>query len=560
MKAILTAVNARYIHSNLAVYSLRAFARDTGADVAVREYTINQRTDEILRDLYLQRGDMYFFSCYIWNITQILSVARELKKVLPGAAVWLGGPEVSYDAERLLEAHAFLDGIMVGEGEETFAELMAGTPLNEVRGIVYRDGARITVTPPRELLDMDRLPFVYDDLAPFENKILYYETSRGCPFRCSYCLSSVDKNVRFRSFSLVRDELQYFLDHHVKQVKFVDRTFNCNRRHANEIWRYLAEHDNGVTNFHFELSADLLGEEEFALFSTMRSGLIQLEIGVQSTCPETLGAIRRTTDLARLKEMTARIHALGNIHQHLDLIAGLPYEDLWTFRQSFADVHAMEPDQLQLGFLKVLKGSSLYEHRREYGIVYESCPPYEVLATDWLTFDDVIELKRIEEMVEVYYNSNQYRTTLPYLLSFYDNPYDFYRELAEYYQERQWDGKNHSRMARYENLRQFALERIPCVDRDRLEDRLLYDLYLREDIRKRPEWAADEGNSRKEYHAYLKSRGLLGKAHMERFGGTVVLFDYSERNPLTYGARTETIQELERLFDEKGADHVSKKE
>lgn len=563
MKVILTAINAKYIHSNLAVYSLRAYARNSGADIILKEYTINQLSDYILRDLYLEKGDMYVFSCYIWNIDYVLEVARELKKVSPEISIWVGGPEVSYDGEKLLAEQDFLAGVMIGEGEETFAELVSGKPIDEINGIVYRAEKEIAVTPVRAQLDMDKIPFVYEDLALFENKIIYYETSRGCPFNCSYCLSSIDKRVRLRSWSLVQKELQFFLDKNVKQVKFVDRTFNCNKKHANTIWRYLAEHDNGMTNFHFEVSADLIGEEELAIFSTMRPGLIQLEIGVQSTYDPTIQEIHRTMNLERLRDMVAKIHALGNIHQHLDLIAGLPYENLETFRQSFADVHGMKPDQLQLGFLKVLKGSYMHDHQQEYGIVYQSHAPYEVLSTNWLSFDQVIQLKGIEEMIEVYYNSNQYRFTLPYLLGFFGNPYDFYLALADYYSRNALNDKKHSRLARYEILRNFSMEQLTEIDRNRLDEYLLYDLYLREDIKKRPDWAPDEKEHQREFHRYLKNCGLMGKAHIEQFRERLVLFDYSQRSPLTHDARTVLLCESE-VWEaypgkKKGAANVSEK-
>ena len=539
MKVIMTAINAKYIHSNLAVYSLQAYAKQPGVELVIKEYTINQYTDYIVRDLYLQKGDMYVFSCYIWNIEQVLQVAGELKKVYPDVPIWAGGPEVSYDADKVLRECRYLTGVMIGEGEETFRELVAGKMLQEIKGIAYPEGDDIVFTAPREQINMDAVPFVYEDMTAFENKIIYYETSRGCPFSCSYCLSSVDKRVRFRSWKLVQKELQFFLDHKVKQVKFVDRTFNCNKQHANTIWKYLAEHDNGITNFHFEVSADLLGEAELEIFSAMRPGLIQLEIGVQSTYEPTIREIHRTMNLAQLSNMVSKVKALGNIHQHLDLIAGLPYETFDLFRQSFADVYAMKPDQLQLGFLKVLKGSHMYENQEMYGIICQSRAPYEVMATKWLDYEQIIQLKGIEEMVEVYYNSNQYQVSVSYLVQFYDNPFDFYKELAEYYVMRHLEDKNHSRLARYEYLRDFALERLGnCLDRECLDEALLYDLYLREDVKKRPDWAPKHTVHQKEFHRYLKSHGLLGKAHIEPFKKKLVLFDYSERSPLTHDAKT----------------------
>ena len=362
MKILLAACNAKYIHSNLAVYDLKAYSSDYDEHVILREYTINQPKDEILKDIYSSGADVVCFSCYIWNISFVRELIRDLVKILPKTAFWAGGPEVSYDAEKFLTEMPEMTGVMVGEGEKTFHDLLefyidGKDSLEEVSGIAYRTGDKIIHNGWRELMDLSAIPFVYEQLEKFENRIIYYESSRGCPFSCSYCLSSIDKKLRFRDLELVKKELQFFLDHRVPQVKFVDRTFNCKHEHAMTIWKYILEHDNGVTNFHFEISADLLREEEMELMSQMRPGLIQLEIGVQSTNPETIRAIHRHMDLKKLEHCVNRVHSFRNIHQHLDLIAGLPYEDYDTFHQSFNDVYQMKPDQLQLGFLKVLKGS-----------------------------------------------------------------------------------------------------------------------------------------------------------------------------------------------------------
>ena len=406
MRILLAACNAKYIHSNPAVYDLRAYASRFKESVLLGEYTINQTKDEVLKDIYRSGAEVVCFSCYIWNISYIKDLIHDLKKILPGTAFWVGGPEVSFDAEKLLKELPQLTGVMVGEGEETFLELAAyyiegkGT-LEQIRGIAYRNGEEICHNGWREIMDLSKVPFAYEKTEDFTNRIIYYESSRGCPFSCSYCLSSIDKKLRFRDLSLVRKELQFFLDRKVPQVKFVDRTFNCRHDHAMAIWQYIQDHDNGVTNFHFEISADLIREEELELMSHMRPGLIQLEIGVQSTNPETIQAIHRTMNLEKLKKSVARIKSYGNIHQHLDLIAGLPYEDYESFRNSFNDVYGMEPDQLQLGFLKVLKGSSMYQEAEKYQILYKDREPYEVLCTRWISYKDILRLKMVESMVEV---------------------------------------------------------------------------------------------------------------------------------------------------------------
>ena len=404
MKFLLVALNAKYIHSNPAVYSLRSYVGEAlQKHVEIAEYTINHSFGEVLADIYKRKPDVIGFSCYIWNISMILELIPEVSKLLPEVPIWLGGPEVSFDATQLLAKYPMVTGVMIGEGEETFRELLEyytqgqDGSLQGISGLCLPEG----YTAPRELTDISTLPFLYQDLENFQNRIIYYESSRGCPFRCSYCLSSIDKKVRLRDLEIVKQELQFFLDHKVKQVKFVDRTFNCNHVHAMEIWQYLSEHDNGVTNFHFEIAADILKDAEIELLGKLRPGLVQLEIGVQSTNPRTLEAIHRSMNVEKLEEIVATIHAGRNVHQHLDLIAGLPFEDYDSFGASFNRVYAMAPQQLQLGFLKVLKGSEMHERAEEFGIHYLDKPPYEVLFTNWLSYEDVLKLNRVEEMVEL---------------------------------------------------------------------------------------------------------------------------------------------------------------
>ena len=574
MKIILAAVNAKYIHSNLAVYSLRAFAKAYVSETKILEYTINQQMDEILMDLYREKPDLLCFSCYIWNLDYVEELAREIKKILPETILWLGGPEVSYDAVDVLTRLRQVTGVMKGEGEETFLELLEyyhgrRETLEAIAGITFRtENGEIRENEWRDVMDLSRVPFVYEDLSLFEHKIIYYETSRGCPYRCSYCLSSVDKCLRFRDLNLVKKELQFFLDQKVPQVKFVDRTFNCHHTHAKEIWRYLLEHDNGVTYFHFEVSADLLDEEELELISRMRPGLIQLEIGVQSTNPDTIRKIRRTMNFKRLSEVTKQIKTMGNTHQHLDLIAGLPMEDYESFGKSFDDVYALGPDQLQLGFLKVLKGSYMQEHAREYGLIYKDRPPYEVLGTNWLSYGEIARLKQIEEMVEVYYNSGQFSHTLDWLVLEFDSPFSMYKALGSYYEENGLFKRNHTRIARYEILSAFIRKQVSGKE-EFYRQLLVFDLYLRENVKNRPDFAgepsADKAYLKAFYDreekepAYLKSYGqtesrkLRKMTHIEIFDyevdrdmkpcRTVLLFDYQIRNPLNYEAHMMRIGE-----------------
>ena len=575
MRVLLIAVNAKYIHSNPAVYSLRAYAQaalgnqpEVGIEIA--EYTINQNTENILADIYRHRPDIAAFSCYIWNWNTIQELLPELPKLLPDTKLWLGGPEVSFHAEKILAQYTQLTGIMVGEGEETFTQLVRfyhapKGQLQDIPGLVLTQGR----TQPRELTDMSKLPFLYEDLGKFQNRIIYYESQRGCPFRCAYCLSAIDKSVRLRDIETVKKELRYFLDHKVSQVKFIDRTFNCNAAHALAIWRYLLENDNGVTNFHFEIAADLMTEEELEVLKQMRPGLIQLEIGVQSTNEQTLHAINRYMSLEHLRQVVDKIHSFHNIHQHLDLIAGLPYEDYDSFVTSFNDVYSMRPQQLQLGFLKVLKGSPIEEKAEEYGIVYNSRPPYEVLYSRWIPYDDVLRLKGIEEMVELYYNSCQFTHTLPVLEKEFSSPFAMYEALSQYYEEKGYYINTPARAYRYQVLLEFAQQKAPA--RSELYAQLLtFDMYLRENLKSRPAFALcwQQGEEEKEqvrafyrqeaqtpqyltgYEGYQPQQ-LMKMTHIEYFTypvwqqnmkmtqlsqKTAILFDYQKRDPLTYDA------------------------
>ena len=546
MKILLAACNAKYIHSNPAVYDLRAFASEYKEHILLGEYTINQTKDEILKEIYRSGAEVVCFSCYIWNISFVRELIFDLKKILPGTAFWVGGPEVSFDAENFLKEMPQVTGVMVGEGEETFLELARyyiekkGT-LADIRGIAFRENGEIFHNGWREVMDLSRVPFAYEQTEDFANRIIYYESSRGCPFSCSYCLSSIDKKLRFRNLELVKKELQFFLDRKVPQVKFVDRTFNCKHDHAMEIWKYILEHDNGVTNFHFEISADLLREEEMELMSRMRPGLIQLEIGVQSTNPDTIRAIHRNMDLKKLEASVARVKSFGNIHQHLDLIAGLPCEDYESFRRSFEQVYRMKPDQLQLGFLKVLKGSSMYHEAQKYEILYKEKEPYEVLSTAWLSYEDILKLKMVESMVEVYYNSGQFRKTLSWIETFYQEMFSFYESLGAYYEEKGYEEISHSRLRRYEILLEFLKEKTQ-LPVNTASQHMVYDLYLREKLKKRPVFAMDQKPYEASVRNYRKANKTPKTAHIEVFGdGSAVLFDYEARDPLTNNARAEQI-------------------
>lgn len=572
MNILLVAVNAKYIHSNLAVYSLKAFAEkelcsrhgdNVNVNIEIAEYTVNQQTEAILGHIYRKDPEVLCFSCYIWNIAYVKEIIRELYKVLPSCHIWAGGPEVSYNSREFLVCQPSVKGVMKGEGELTFAEIChiyacggSEEKFSAAPGITFRNKKGVIVENPcRSPIDMDRIPFIYEDIERSRNRIIYYESSRGCPFSCSYCLSSIDKKLRFRSLSLVRKELQFFLDHKVPLVKFVDRTFNCNHNHAAAVWKYITEHDNGVTCFHFEVAADLLNEEELSIIGAMRPGLIQLEIGVQSVNLKTIREIRRSMNLEKVKENVRRIREGENVHQHLDLIAGLPYEDIESFRHSFDKVYNMKPDQLQLGFLKVLKGSFMEKNKEEYQLVYQERPPYEVLYTRWITYFNILELKGVEEMVEIYYNSGQFSHTMEALEKEYASAYEMYRELWRFYDKNHYLDMQHKRSARYEILLEFVKSKSRQKE-EIFRELLTYDYYLRENAKSRPEFAGrymvDKEFIKRFYereereHIYLPEyrsydRNQMRKmTHIEYFSilGKMLLFDYKCRNPLNQDART----------------------
>lgn len=586
MKVLLAAINAKYIHSNLGIYSLKTYGekmlKEWGlaeqAEISLAEYTINHQMEQILQDIYKRKPDVIGFSCYIWNISCVKMILADIKKVLPDVKIWAGGPEVSYHGEAFLKEEPAVDLVMMGEGEITFAHflkaLLEGEDLKQVPGLMVRNAdGTFTNTGFRQVMDMSQIPFPYAfmDMKELEHRIIYYESSRGCPFSCAYCLSSIDKKLRFRSLDLVLPELEWFLQAKVPQVKFVDRTFNCKKSYAMAIWQYIRDHDNGVTNFHFEIAADLLDKDELDLLSTMRPGLVQLEIGVQSTNEKTLEAIRRKTDIEEIREITETINSWHNIHQHLDLIAGLPWEDLESFKKSFNDVYEMEPEQLQLGFLKVLKGSYMEELIPDCDLLYSAAPPYEVLCTKWLSYGDVLELKDIEEMTEVHYNSRQFTCTLKELEKEFDTPYEMFSFMAGYYNKNHLFGISHSRIARYEILWKIIQERLEkngkCETQamaenvnisEKLElyrDLLMTDLCLRENVKSRPTFARDLSSSKDFVREFFQkeektpehlsgyegydSRQMAKMAHLEPLrDGTYLLFDYKKRDPLSYNART----------------------
>lgn len=515
-KILLTAINAKYIHTNLAIRYLQKFASKYEDIIDTVEYTINQNVDFIIQEIHKKNPDLLLFSCYIWNIELIKIIIRDYKKIAPDTKIVLGGPEVSYDAQSLMEQFPEIDFVIIGEGEVTFLELMEGLidkerDISNINGIVCRIKGQIRQNKQREALNMDDVPFVYEKgFKEFENRIIYYETTRGCPFNCQYCLSSIEKGVRFRSLNLVFNELQLFLDEKVMQVKFVDRTFNCKKSHAMAIWQYLHEHDNGYTNFHFEISADLLDEETIEFLKVVRPGLFQFEIGIQSTNDITISHIQRKTDFNKLANVVKRINKLNNIHQHLDLIVGLPGEDYTSFKASFNDVYALEPDQLQIGFLKILKGSGMEQKKKEFGIIYREKAPYEVLQTNDLSYEEIIKLKMIEEMVEIYFNSHNFRYTIKYIEQFFDHPFNLYEALALYWEKNSYHTFNHNKTKLYTILLEFYTETVNKDDNS-IKNILKFDMYLQEKVKKFPDWFEQDETFKTEIRNFYKNEENIVK-------------------------------------------------
>ena len=562
MNILLIAINAKYIHSNPAVYSLKSCAGEYEENVEIMEFTINQQISYILREIYKKQPDVVAFSCYIWNREIIGNIISDLHKIMPQADLWAGGPEVSYNASEVIDEWK-LRGVMTGCGERSFYELVSAYVNNRVSELPsILDGTRTSG------LSLNEIPFWYKDLTDFEHRIIYYESSRGCPFSCSYCLSSIDKTMDFRSVDRVCNELKFFLNCNVPQVKFVDRTFNCKKDHALPILEYILKHDNGVTNFHFEIAADLLDEDYFNLLEQMRPGAVQLEIGVQSTNRETIAEIDRVMDFNKVADVVRRISSWNNIHVHLDLIAGLPCEDISSFEKSFNDVYALSPEQLQLGFLKVLKGSKMERNTSLYGLVFTSLPPYEVLSTKWLSYDDVCHLKQIEEVLEIYFNSGQFHYMLQFLESYFETPYQMYECLACWYEQHGLFGVQSSRTAKYDILLEFGIFYItqyfslqPDLSKDLerkisvLKEYAAYDLYLREHMKNRPDFLFSLESWKNEIHDLLfeeskthnmfpelsnhNYRELTKLLHVEIFQyiydkPSAVIFWYGKRDPLTH--------------------------
>lgn len=479
MKILLTALNSQYVHSNLAVRYLKAFTKELPYEGVIREFTINERESIILKEIIEEKPDIVCFSVYIWNVEMVLRISNLIKEVNSNIEILLGGPEVSYDSKEYLKDEA-IDYIIEGEGEKTFYEFVLYKlnrfDLNNIKGLHYKFNGNIISNENRELMNMDDLVFPYEDNEDLNNKIVYYEGSRGCPFKCSYCLSSTTHGVRFHSIERTIKELQYFIDKNVRLVKFVDRTFNCNHKYAMAIWKYLINADTN-TRFHFEISADILKDEEIALLQSAKNGRFQFEIGVQTTNNKVLNNINRFVNFEDIKDKVVELSKIKNIHQHLDLIAGLPDEDYESFKKSFNDVHSIKPEMLQLGFLKLLKGSTMRDESLKYGMKYSPYPPYEILKTSKLSYFDIINLKKVEEMVDKYYNSQSFNNILEFFYKKFDTAFDFFQSLGNFFEYKGYFNRNIGNTEYYKVFLDYNKE-VLKGDEKYLVDIVKYD-YLR---------------------------------------------------------------------------------
>lgn len=500
MKVVLTALNSQFIHSNLAVRYLKAYTRELDCDCIIKEFSINDRKEKVLEELIREKPDILAFSCYIWNIEFIQSIVKLVKLVNPEIEILYGGPEVSYDSKSFLEENPG-EYLIFGEGEESFYQFLSWRldyeklkienilqgeylekknqlldRLNKVSGLCFRKDGEVVINSPRELVDMNKLVFPYDEEDSLENKIVYYEASRGCPFSCKYCISSTIHGVRFLDLERVKKELKFLIDKRVRLLKFVDRTFNCSSKFAKGIWQYLMTLDTETT-FHFEISADVLDDEQLELLARAPKGRFQFEVGVQTTNNQVLKNINRFVDFNDIKKQVLRLNEYGNIMQHLDLIAGLPGENLESFKQSFNDLYNIQPGEIQLGFLKVLKGSPMEEEAEQWGIVYSPYSPYEVLKTKDISYEELLILKKVEEVVDKYYNSGKFKNILRYFLPQFKTPFDFYYELGMFFYNKGYLNRNISSADYYKVFIEFNEEKLK-KDSKLLKEVIKYD-YLK---------------------------------------------------------------------------------
>ncbi|MDK0768539.1 DUF4080 domain-containing protein [Clostridium perfringens] len=551
MKILLTAINSKYIHSNLAVRYLKAFTKDLDFQGDIKEFSINDRVENILEGIIEEKPDVVAFSCYIWNMEFVNRLAELIKLVDPNIEILYGGPEVSYEGKEFLENHEG-EYVIVGEGEKTFREFvlykLGEGKIEDIKGLNYKRDEKVFENPKRPEMDMNELVFPYTYEEDINNKIVYYEASRGCPFKCKYCLSSVMHGVRFLDVERVKKELKYFMERGLKLVKFVDRTFNCNREYTVELLKYLSEQDT-ETRFHFEVAADLLTEEQIEILNNAPKGRFQLEVGVQTTNNEVLHNINRYITYENIKEKVLKVEAGKNVMQHLDLIAGLPGEDLESFKKSFNDVHDIRPDEIQLGFLKLLKGSSMREEAKKWGIVYSPYAPYEIIRSKDISYEELLLLKKVEVMVDKYYNSCKFNNVVKFFLNIYEKPFDFYYDLAIFFEEKGNFKRSIGNVEYYKILLDFYLEKIGGKDEGLFKEVLKFDYLCFNKKRWLPDFLVrtitkeDEQNIKDSFDRQMPFK----KAHIEKF--EIDIINYIKNGEINFEPKYLIFDEMNFDYD-----------
>ncbi|EOU1701883.1 DUF4080 domain-containing protein [Clostridium perfringens] len=551
MKILLTAINSKYIHSNLAVRYLKAFTKDLDFQGDIKEFSINDRVENILEGIIEEKPDVVAFSCYIWNMEFVNRLAELIKLVDPNIEILYGGPEVSYEGKEFLENHEG-EYVIVGEGEKTFREFvlykLGEGKIEDIKGLNYKRDGKVFENPKRPEMDMNELVFPYTYEEDINNKIVYYEASRGCPFKCKYCLSSVMHGVRFLDVERVKKELKYFMERGLKLVKFVDRTFNCNREYTVELLKYLSEQDT-ETRFHFEVAADLLTEEQIEILNNAPKGRFQLEVGVQTTNNEVLHNINRYITYENIKEKVLKVAAGKNVMQHLDLIAGLPGEDLESFKKSFNDVHDIRPDEIQLGFLKLLKGSSMREEAKKWGIVYSPYAPYEIIRSKDISYEELLLLKKVEAMVDKYYNSCKFNNVIKFFLNIYEKPFDFYYDLAIFFEEKGNFKRSIGNVEYYKILLDFYLEKIGGKDEGLFKEVLKFDYLCFNKKRWLPDFLVrtitkeDEQNIKDSFDRQMPFK----KAHIEKF--EIDIINYIKNGEINFEPKYLIFDEMNFDYD-----------
>lgn len=543
-KIVLTAINSQYVHLNVAVRYLKKYVeKNSDIKLDIYETNINNQLMNIIKDLFEKQPDMIIFSTYIWNKEYVFSITKELKKILPDVKIALGGPEVSYEWDKIMAENQEIDYIFTGEGEKVLLNFFT-KDISEVKGVVYKEGDNLKYNGIEPLIEnLDIIPFPYDDdELQDRTKIFYYESSRGCPFNCSYCMSSIDKSVRYYSIDRTKEDLKRFIDSPIKLLKFVDRTFNLSKEKYMAIWRFLLENYREGITFHFEINANIFDDETLDFLETVPKGYFQFEIGVQTIDAQAMKSIGRINKLEKLEYNIRRISR--NIHLHLDLIAGLPYETYDKFRESFDYVHRLKPEMIQLGFLKLLKGTKMYDEREKYGYKYFSKPPYEVFSNEFISFAEMVKLKNLEKILDFYYNSEKFPESVQWIIeNHYESAFSFYEDVAEYFDKRGYLKVSHKESTLFTLLYEFYLDK-GLKDREIFVEYLKYDYLMLGKTGFYPEWFKSEKDGEL-YDELIRERNYKSireghkNSELERFSYNIftkefediyVFFDYRDRS------------------------------